>query len=125
MTIYKKNDPVFRKKYSLYATPYAKLKVIGFPGYITFDENGIEQVSFALDSLTQKLPTGEIKDKRALARMSKMIQDSVDVRLKLQFKQNLPIKKFVFNPYRVHYINDHYDFYDVIIKKDSSYKRSA
>ncbi|MGG6232347.1 hypothetical protein [Tenacibaculum sp. SDUM215027] len=123
--IYKIKDSTFREKYSLYATPYSKLKVIALFGYHKFDKNGIKQVFFAFDSLTQPFPTGEVKDKRTLARMSKFIQDPVDIKFKLQFKQNLLIKKFVFNPYRVHYINRHYDFYDVIIKKDSSYKRSA
>lgn len=127
MTLYRENDPEFRKeKYPLYITPYYRLNVIGYTGYYKFDRNGILMAYYILtDSLTEPFPAKETKDEKTLLKIRLEVQDTAEIKKKIQFKQNLQPKKFVFNPYRVRYKNLGYNADDMLIEKDSSYKRLA
>jgi len=123
MDIYDLESPEFQKNYSLYMTPYGKLSIIGLLGYYKFDRNGIRMASYILrDSLTEPFPAKGTKDKKTLLKIRLDVQDTEDIKKKIQFKQNLQPKKFVFNPYRVRYKNWGYTLSNVIVKKDSSYK---
>ena len=119
MTLYRENDPEFRKeKYPLYITPYYRLNVIGYTGYYKFDRNGILMAYYILtDSLTEPFPAKETKDEKTLLKIRLEVQDTAEIKKKIQFKQNLQPKKFVFNPYRVRYKNDSYILSKVIIDK--------
>lgn len=97
--------------------------------YIEFDKNGTEKKWHSIpDSMYQSLAhdTIVVKSKRGrMVRMYAYEHFSKDIEEKTKYRQEHLVRKHVFNPYRVYFNTRSYEPNEVIVEKDSSYRKQT
>ena len=97
----------------------------GSAGYKEYDKYGTIRKWYGLDSLQQPLlgpDQTRIVRKKGNRYIHIYTYFEEDIQKKIQYKQQTPIKKYVFNPYRVYMNTYTYQPYDFKVKKDSTAK---
>ena len=117
---------ISRDSMDLYGSGMRQAILGGTIGYIEFDKYGIKRKWYGLDSVQEALwPPEKTRSRKKIggfryASIYKYFEE--DQQIKATYKQEMPIQKFVFNPYRVHLNNYFYRLYHFVVKKDSTAK---
>lgn len=93
-------------------------------GYFDFDRNGFEKTHYSLRDSINEIHFDTIYNYgyNYTDYVYRYEYNKNDYKEKLKIKQTLNTPKWVFNPYQLKLNRQSYKAYDVIVKKDSSYK---
>lgn len=121
-------DNLNDKEIQLYLVPN-RFVGFGYGSYLEFDRNGTKIKRHGIrDSIYQSLPNDTIVMKSKRGRKIRMYvyeHFSKDIEEKMKYRQEYPIRKHVFNPYRVYLNTRSYEPYEVFVEKDSSYRKQT
>ena len=126
--LYNRDSLLKNKRIYLYNAVNSRT-IFGWGGYTEFDKYKTEVKRHSIrDYLSQTLlhDTMVVRSKKGpLIRVYKYAYFDENFDEKRTYKQHTPIKKHVFNPYRVYFNIRTYEPFEVIVQKDSSYKKQT